>query len=340
MKVADYVVDYIASLGTRHVFLVAGGAIMYVVDGAYRRSFEKKDIECVCVQHEQAGAMAAEAYSRLGPGIGVAIATSGPGATNFITGMCGCWFDAIPPLFIPGQVSTSESCDAVETKPRQVGFQEADIVSMVTPITKFAAKVTAPEKIKYFLDKAVYLAKEGRPGPVLIDLPLDVQVADINPAELIGFDPQKEKDASTTTDSEEVIKKKIGEVVALMEKAERPVILLASGVKLAKAEKEAMEFAETLGYPIVVSWGAFDMLPHDHPQFVGHIGVYGNRGANFAVQNADLLIALGSRLDTRQTGGRVAAFAGGAKKVMVDIDKNEILKGRGLSIDVGNFGRP
>ena len=335
MKLADYVVDYIASLGTRHVFLVTGGAIVHVVDAAYRRSFEKKDIECVCVQHEQAGAMAAEAYSRLGPGIGVAMATSGPGATNFLTGLCGCWFDSIPALFISGQVSMPESCDAVKTKPRQVGFQETDAVGIMTPVTKFAAKVADPKTIKYFLDKAVYMAKEGRPGPSLIDLPLDVQVADINPAELVGFDPQKEKDASTTTDSEEVIKKKIDEVTALMEKAERPVVLFAGGVKLAKAEKEAMEFAETLGYPILVSWGAFDILPHDHPQFVGHIGVYGNRGANFAVQNADLLITLGSRLDTRQTGGRVATFARGAKKVMVDIDKNEILKGRGLSIDVG-----
>lgn len=334
MKLADYVVDYLVSLGTRHVFLVTGGAIIHVVDAAYRRSLEKKDIKCICVQHEQAGAMAAEVYSRLGPGLGVALSTSGPGATNLITGMCGCWFDSIPALFITGQVGTPESCESVPTNPRQIGFQETDIVSMVLPIAKFAAKVMDAKKIKYFLDKAVYMAKEGRPGPSLIDLPLDLQVEDIDPAALAGFDPAREKEEDKR-DSLASIEEKIVRIAGLMEKAERPILLLGSGVKLAGAEKEAIELSERLGYPIVVSWGGFDIIPHDHPQFVGHIGVFGNRGANFAVQNADLVISIGSRLDTRQTGGRVSTFARGAKKVMVDIDPNEINKGRGLAIDIG-----
>ena len=335
MKLADYIVDYIASTGTKHVFLVTGGAIAHVVDAAFRRSSVKKDIECVCVQHEQAGAMAAEAYSRLGPGLGVVLTTSGPGATNLITGICGCWFDSIPALFITGQVGTAESCGAVATKPRQVGFQEADIVNMVASITKFAAKVTDPATIKYVLEKAVSMAKGGRPGPVLLDIPVDVQFADIDPSKLVGFDPEKEREEEDRKGAREDMEKKVGQVIALIEKAERPIILFGGGVKLAHAEKVALAFAETLRMPIVVSWSGFDTISHDHPQFVGHIGVYGSRGANFAVQNADLVLSLGSRLDTRQTGGRVNAFARGAKKVMVDIDRNEIMKGRGLAIDVG-----
>src|SRR3989344_9268517 len=170
MKLSDYVIDFIVSLGTKHVFVVTGGAIAHVIDSLGRRSDEKKDINYVCVQHEQAGAMAAEIYSRLGPGIGVAMATSGPGATNLITGICGCWFDSIPALFISGQVNTIESVEAASANPRQVGFQESDIVSIVKSITKYAVQVKDPSRIKYELEKAVFIAKSGRPGPVLVDL--------------------------------------------------------------------------------------------------------------------------------------------------------------------------
>lgn len=334
MKLADYVTEYIVSLGTKHVFLVTGGAIAHVVDAIGRRKREQGDLDYVCVQHEQAGAMAAEAYSRLGPGMGVMLVTSGPGATNLITGMCGCWFDSIPALFISGQVAIAESVDAIRTKPRQVGFQETDIVSMVKPITKFAEKITDPEKIRYFLDKAIYCAREGRPGPVLIDIPVDVQVADVNSDALIGFAPNSEE-RLTAKDSDETITEKIGDIIALASRSERPVILLGGGIKIAGAEQEAIAYAEALGFPILVSWSGIDIVPHDHPQYIGHIGVYGDRGANFAIQNADLLISIGSRLDTRQTGGRVHTFARGAKKVMVDIDSNEIDKGRGLVVDIG-----
>ena len=334
MKLSDYVIDYIVRQGTKHIFLVTGGAIAHIVDSAGKRKAEKGDLDYICVQHEQAGAMAAETYSRLSEGLGVMFATSGPGATNLIMGICDCWFDSVPALFISGQVNTAESVEAANAKPRQVGFQETDIVSIVKSITKFAEKVTDPNKIKYFLDKAVYMAKEGRPGPALLDLPLNIQIADIDPAELISFAPSLD-DAASPIDTDDVILKKIGETIELIKNSQRPIILFGGGVKIAKAEKKALAVAEILGFPIVVSWSGIDILSHDHPQFIGHLGVYGSRGANLAVQNSDLLISLGSRLDTRQTGGRPDTFARAAKKVMVDIDSNEIQKGRGLTIDIG-----
>ncbi len=334
MKLSDYVIDYIVRQGTKHIFLVTGGAIAHIVDSAGKRKAEKGDLDYICVQHEQAGAMAAETYSRLSEGLGVMFATSGPGATNLIMGICDCWFDSVPALFISGQVNTAESVEAANAKPRQNGFQETDIVSIVKSITKFAEKVTDPNKIKYFLDKAVYMAKEGRPGPALLDLPLNIQIADIDPAELISFAPSLD-DAASPIDTDDVILKKIGETIELIKNSQRPIILFGGGVKIAKAEKKALAVAEILGFPIVVSWSGIDILSHDHPQFIGHLGVYGSRGANLAVQNSDLLISLGSRLDTRQTGGRPDTFARAAKKVMVDIDSNEIQKGRGLTIDIG-----
>ncbi|MBI4095138.1 MAG: thiamine pyrophosphate-binding protein [Candidatus Liptonbacteria bacterium] len=330
MKLTDYIAEFLAERGVRHVFSVTGGAIAHLVDSLGNREKAKGDIRYICVQHEQAGAMAAEVYSRIGPGIGVAIATSGPGATNLITGICGCYFDSIPGLFITGQVNTKESVESIETRPRQVGFQETDIVSIAKPITKYAAQVRDPSRIRFELEKAYYIAHEGRPGPVLIDVPLDVQVADIDPATLPAFDPRRDFHG-TPQESDEDLKKKISEMGALVSEARRPAVLLGGGIKLANAEREALRFAEALGFPILVSWSAFDILPHDHPNYAGTIGVYGDRGANFTVQNADLLISVGSRLDTRQTGGRVDLFLREGKSVMVDIDPHELHKNRGFT---------
>lgn len=335
MKVSDYLAEFIAKkLKTRHVFLITGGAIAPAVDALGRRRDKQGDIDYVVVQHEQAGAMAAETYSRFGPGPGVSMATSGPGATNFITGICGLWFDSLPGLFISGQVGSREAVDTIKTNPRQVGFQEADIVGMVKPITKYAVKLSKPEDIRYELEKATYIMNEGRMGPVLIDIPVDFQMSDIDVKKLKGFDPKKVKVKTTKVLSETQLNEKVTKTLGLISKAERPVILFGGGLKLGRAEKLAEEFAEKLGFPVVVSWSGFDAICHDHKQFVGHIGVYGNRGANFAVQNADLLISLGSRLDTRQTGGDQSSFAREAKKVIVDIDANEVFKNRGVKADV------
>jgi len=332
MKASDYIADFIAYQGTKQVFLITGGAITHIVDSVCRRSEETKDYGYTVFQHEQAGAMACEAYSRLGQGIGVMLATSGPGATNLITGMCGCWFDSVPGLFITGQVNTAESTDSTVTKPRQVGFQETDIVGMVKMITKYAEKVTDVNRLRYVLEKAVYMAKEGRPGPSLVDIPVNLQVADIDPDKQIGFDPAEL--GLSAYDSKEVITQRAIEVATLLAKAERPVLLLGMGVKVAKVETAAASLADLLNIPVLVTWSGFDAIAHTHPLFAGHIGVYGHRGANLAVQNCDLLISLGSRLDTRITGGDVKLFARAAKKVMVDIDAAELRKGRGLKVDV------
>lgn len=335
MKVSDYIVDFIVKQGTREAFLITGGAIANVVDAVGRRRDEKGDISYICTQHEQAAAMAVETYSRLGPGIGVALATSGPGATNFITGMCGLWFDSIPGLFITGQVSTTEDCASVPTKPRQVGFQETDIVSIVKPITKYAIKITDPSQIRYELEKAVWLAKSGRPGPSLVDIPVNVQTAEIDPKTLKAFSPAPELDENEIAqESEKAILTKIKEVKALLKTAKRPLFLLGGGIRIAGAEKLVAKLAELYKIPVVVSWSGFDLLPSSHTLRIGDIGVYGNRGANFAVQNCDLLISIGSRLDTRQTGGFVKHFAREAKKVMVDIDLNELGKKRGFTPDI------
>ncbi len=334
MKASDYIVDFLVTEKARTVFLITGGAIAHVVDSVGRRKEERGDIDFVAVQHEQSGAMAAEAYSRLATeqGLGVMMATSGPGATNLITGMCGCWFDSIPALFITGQVNTKEAQTTAKTLPRQVGFQETDIVSIAKPITKYSVQVTDPKMLRYELEKAVAIARSGRPGPVLVDVPVDLQVVDLDPHTMKGFVADE---VVVSLDSAPERKTKLSQALTLIQDAERPVLLLGGGVRLARAEGDVLALVEKLGIPTVVSWSGFDLIPHDHPLFAGHIGVYGNRAGNFVVQNADLLLSIGSRLDTRQTGGRVETFARAAKKIMVDIDTNEINKGRGLSIDVG-----
>lgn len=314
MKLTDYLADYISNLGVKDVFLITGGACAHIVDSIGRN----KNLEYFCFQHEQGLAMAAEAYARVTKNLGVGIATSGPGATNLITGLCGAWFDSIPCLFITGQVNLFETKG--DTGVRQLGFQETDIVEMVKPVTKYAVLVSEPSEIKYHLDKAVYLAKIGRPGPVLLDLPMNIQHAEINPQELKNFIPPLEPDTS------KAIKSIVADVVNLFSSARRPVILAGGGIKLAKAEKEFLAMVEMMGVPVVTSWSGVDILPHDNQSHFKEIGVYGNRAANFIVQNSDFILSIGSRLDTRQTGGQPKTFARGAKKIIVDIDKAELNK--------------
>ncbi len=317
MKLSDYVVEYLARLGTKHAFIVVGGACVHLIDSLSK----SKDIKYISVQHEQAGAMAAEAYSRLHKGVGVAVATSGPGATNLLTGICCAWFDSVPVLYLTGQVNESES--KKDTGVRQIGFQETDIVAITRSVTKMSELVTDPNKIKYYLDKAIYTARSGRPGPVLLDIPLNVQHAEIDPATLESFVPPKDGHIQDPKLQENVKK-----ALAFISKAERPVMLIGAGIKIAGAEKEFREFAATLNIPIVCSWGGIDILPHDRPLFVGQIGIYGNRGANFLLQNADVVLTVGSRMDTRQITAHYATFARAAKKIAVDIDPAELNKNR------------
>ena len=317
MKLSDYVIDYIAKLGTKYAFVVAGGASVHLLDSVAKN----KNIGHICFQHEQAAAMAADSYSRLGPGIGLSIATSGPGATNLITGICGAWFDSVPVLYLTGQVNLSETRG--KTGVRQIGFQETDIVEIVRPVTKFAEMVTDPNSIKYLLDKAIYEANSGRPGPVLLDIPLNIQHADINPDKLRGFvSPVKNK-----RNNADLIKK-VKKAVNLIAKAQRPVLLIGAGVKVSGAEKSLRNLADSLGFPIVCSWSAIDIIPHNHRLFIGQIGIYGNRAANLLIQNSDLILSIGSRLDTRQVSSNSKSFGRAAKKIIVDIDQHELDKGR------------
>lgn len=322
MKLSDYVLKYLKDLGVKHVFLVTGGALTNLVD-----SFDKdKNLEYICTTQEQGAAMAAEAYSRITENLGVAMATSGPGATNLITGIGCAYFDSIPVLCITGQVNIYESTN--KRGPRQVGFQETNIVDIVKPLTKFSYKVDNPKDIKYFLDKTVFIAKSGRPGPVLLDLPMDVQRAEIEPDKLKSYVPREKKYDYSLLDE------KLTQTIDLIKKAKRPVIILGAGVKLGKAQKKTRNIIERLGIPVALTWGGMDLLPYNHPLLIEGFGVSSNRAGNFAVQNSDLIISLGSRLDTRQTGGRPETFARGAKKVVLDIDEKELYKGRGLKIDV------
>lgn len=301
-KSSDYVLSFIKDQGVDTVFGITGGGIANQLD-----AFSRSDLRFVPMQHEQGVAMAVEAYARL-KGFGVGIVTSGPGGTNLITGINGCYDDSIPSLFITGQVSTPDL--KWDSGLRQRGFQETDMCAVMRPLVKSTDLVTDQDNLRYILEKAVYTAKEGRPGPVHIDLPIDIQMSSVG--EMRGFTPEKKE---RDVDLEPALR--------AMSEAQRPILIAGEGIRLAGAEKEFRELVEKLDWPVCPSWAFADCLPEDHSNRVGLIGVYGNRGANFAVQNADLLLTIGTRLDSRMTGKK-EGFARSAKIIMVDIDPAEL----------------
>lgn len=314
MKLSDYVADFLAKQNIRYVFAVSGGASLHLIDSIAKHP----DIDYVCPQHEQAGAMAADGYSRVTGNLGSAIATSGPGGTNMITGICCSYYDSIPVLYITGQVSTFRMKG--DTGVRQMGFQETDIVAMCRPITKYAVLITNSINIRYELEKACYIAVSGRPGPVLIDIPDNIQREDIDPEKLEPFVPERQCEILNKFDI------KIGQCVEFLEKAKRPIIILGWGIRLSKAEKEFKKFINKVGFPVAPTWAAADMIPSDSLMLAGTFGTHGTRYGNFAVQNADLILSIGARLDTRATGSPMITFARGAKKIIVDIDSCELNK--------------
>jgi acetolactate synthase I/II/III large subunit len=311
MKISDYVINTLAAEGVTHIFEICGGALGHLLDSLYGR----RDIRTVSMHHEMAAAIAAEGYARAGENIGVAMATSGPGATNLITGIGSCYFDSIPCIFITGQVNTYEYKYG---KPvRQIGFQETDIVSIVKPIVKSAVLVSDPKDTQKVLENSIVTARTGRPGPVLIDLPLNIQRSEIEPLM---------QHANKLPSRESIIphEKLISHIKSLVELSSRPLILAGGGVRSSKATPELSHFAHAIGIPVVVSLMGLDSFPHDDPLYVGMIGTYGNRYANLAVANADLIIALGTRFDTRQTGTDPETFARAAQIIHVDIDAHEL----------------
>lgn len=318
ITVAQYILDYLSEKGIQHVFGITGGAIAFVIDEFHGR----KDIEYVPVMHEQAAAMAADAYARVHKsGMGATMVTSGPGATNLLTGIACSYFDSIPTIHITGQVNTFDQGQRVGV--RQIGFQETNIVDMAAPITKAAVMLNRADGIKSTLDWLFYMANEGRKGPVLLDIPQNLQRELVDPKKLQGY---------TGFNVRFPLEDKIDKVKSLLVKAKRPLVLVGNGAR--GSEEKVKTFLELNTLPYVTSWSASDMLKdHDHFK-VGKIGVYGDRGANFALQDCDLLISLGSRLDTRQVGSKQDKFAPKAKKVVVDLDESEFIKLKKMKVDV------
>lgn len=323
IKLSDFVMNYLSEIGVRHIFLISGGGNMHLTDSAGKNPY----IDYVCPLHEQAGAMAAEGYARVKNQLGTVLVTSGPSGTNAVTGLAGAWIDSIPCLYLSGQVNLQ---DTIAEQPlRQMGLQEVDIVSVVKPLTKYAVMIDDPASIKYHLQKAVHLAFHGRPGPVWIDIPLNIQGALIDESKLASFTPPSEASARNDTD----LAGDSARCLELVSAAQRPVILAGHGIRLAGAHEKFMQLAERLAMPVLTTWGAADLMAEDHPLYTGRPGLIGQRGANFAIQNADLVLVLGSRLSIPQTGYNFKAFAREAKIVMVDIDPGELNK-KNLTIDL------
>ena len=324
MKLSNYVAEFLASKGLRHVFGITGGASLHLIHAIAERT----DMQMIFTHHEQASAMAADGYSRVTGEFAVAVATSGPGATNLITGICCSYYDSIPIMYITGQVATFR--DKRDLGIRQLGFQETDIVAMCHPVTKYAVKLQRAQDIRKELEKAYFLAHQGRPGPVLVDIPDDLQRAQIDPDSLEAF-------ILPTSSSEGLsLSADLERCVMAMQRSERPVIIAGWGVRLSHAESEFFEAARLLQFPILPTWAVTDMFPSEYPLLVGTFGTHGSRSGNFAVQNADLILVIGSRLDTHETGSPPSSFARQAFKIVVDIDPAELDKFATLGININS----
>ena len=323
MKLTDYIIDFLVEQRIDHIFGLTGGGVVHLFDSADKHP----KLQPIYCHHEQAAALAAVCYARIKNDLGAVIVTTGPGGTNTITGVLSAWQDSIPCVFISGQSRKAHSSRGKSL--RQLGTQEFDIVTLVNPITKYASQVEDCKRIRYHLEKAVYLAKEGRPGPVWIDLPLDFHWANIDKKELVGFSPEEERDPL----SNEVVALWCEQCCELLLKSERPLVLVGYGTRLAHAEDEVKNFLEKFKLPFISTWTASDIIPSDNPLYVGRLGINGQRGGNLAVQNCDLLICIGSHLSIPLTGTMFSAFAREAKIIMVDIDERE-LEFKTVKVDV------
>lgn len=286
-------------------------------------------IDVIAMQHEQAAAMAAEADARVMGKIGVVSVTAGPGGTNALTGIACAYVDSIPMLVVAGQVTTATMIG--HSGLRQFGMNELDLVSILRPVTKYAATIADPLQVRYVMERAIALAMHGRKGPVFVEIPLDVQAADIDPDTLERFNPVE----LAAPDNTKYLKEKTENVLKALAASERPVVIVGNGVRLAGACDEFRRAFDHLGVPIVSSWGAADIVPTDCPNYVGRCGLFGDRASNFAVQGADLIIAIGTRLSVAQIGHAPHLFAPNAKKIIVDIDHKEIYHKSTVTPDIG-----
>lgn len=318
IKIARYIADFLAERGVEHVFTVTGGGAMHLNDAFGHH----EQLRCVYNHHEQASAIAAEGYTRLTGRIAAVCVTSGPGGTNALTGILGGWLDSIPMFVVSGQVKRETTIHATSLPLRQLGDQEFDIVGCVRSMTKYAAMVWDPSEIAYQLEKAWFLCRNGRGGPVWLDVPLDVQAATVETDTLRHFDEREVRDAEVPRYNPLYSEQILGRI----REAKRPVLFIGSGVRLAGAKEEFVRLAEALRIPVVTAWNAHDLVWDEHPLYCGRPGTIGTRGGNFVVQNADCLVVLGSRLNIRQISYNYKDFAPDAYKIVVDIDRNELHK--------------
>lgn len=318
IKVSDYIFRHLADEGVRHVFLITGGGAMHLNDSLGR----EKRIEYICNHHEQGCAIAADGYARIRGDLSVVSVTTGPGGTNALTGVVCQWQDSIPGLYISGQVRYDTTVEYMNLPLRQFGDQELDIVRMVKGITKYAVMVTDPLTIRYHLEKAIYLARSGRPGPCWVDVPLNVQAAMVEEDQLKPYDPGEDR----ILINQQKVEEQVAHVLERIRAAQRPVLLGGSAIRLSGSFALFHEVINLLGIPVQTAWNADDLLPTDHPLFFGRPSTIGQRGANFIFQNSDLLLSLGCRLNIRQIGYTFPSIARGAFKIVVDIDAAELKK--------------
>lgn len=312
MKLADYVIDFYSNKGIDKAFLVYGAANGDLVD-AFTRN---KKIEYICTFHEQAAGFAAEGYAKIKKLPGLAISTSGPGATNMVTSIANCFYDSIPCIFISGQINSKflRPHEGI----RQIGFQETDIISIVEPVCKYAVSIKDPNLIKYELEKSYSIATSGRMGPVFIDLPMDIQKSNIDPKSLEGY----QEDVWKQNFNQKLIKNEIENFLSDLKKAKRPLFLVGGGVQSSNTTDKMTSLAKKLNIPCIATWNALDVIKSDFPLYGGRVGTYGGPGRNFAIQNSDLVFGVGTRISGRITGGNTNSFMREAKKYVVDIDRH------------------
>jgi len=324
-RVADYIADFLVSRKITDMFTVTGGGAMHLNDAFGHHP----EIHCTYNHHEQACAIAAEAYTRYSGKLATVCVTSGPGGTNAITGVLGGWLDSTSMLIISGQIKFSTSIKSTKVPLRQLGDQEFNIVDCVNTLTKFSQMIVNPGDIAYLLEKALYIASNGRPGPVWLDIPLNVQGAIVETDTLRHYDPEENDKENVPKISES----KIEEIICRIKEARKPVVFAGSAIRSSGAYTDFLELIEKLQIPVVTAWNAHDVLWDDHPLYCGRPGTIGTRGGNFVVQNSDLLLILGCRLNIRQISYNWEKFAPQAYKIMIDIDPGELLKPT-LSIDL------
>jgi len=321
MRVADYIAQTLAAHDIRHVFMITGGGAMHLNDAIGRSA----ELEYICCHHEQACAMAAESYARLSGKMAAVNVTTGPGGINTLNGVFGAYTDSIPMIVISGQVK-GETCmgfyDDLEL--RQLGDQEADVVRMASGVTKYAVLIKDAKTIRFHLEKALHLATSGRPGPVWIDVPVDIQGASIEPETLQGYDPASNEETQILRG--EALQQMVAGVLQRLAEAKRPAILAGHGIRMSGASEELLELASRLQIPVCAAWDSIDLVPNDHECYAGRPGTVGERAGNFSLQNSDVALIVGCRLVLRQISYGWKTFAREAFKIQIDIDPRELDK--------------